>query len=264
FRITRPLPLHYALERQLCRTFGLEDAVVVKSRRSLDETLEAVGQAGAEHLRRILFSGCRLGMGWSTTVSRMAAYLEPPARPLACTVHELAGSMLGQANPYSISWRIAQTLDVPLETLPVPVIVESEATREALLREGSIRTALEHARRCDIAFVGLGNVGPDSTMVRTNFLTPELMSQLQARGAVGDMLMRYFDADGRPVPTPFDSRIIAISWEDIRRIPYVVVMAAGPGKVDAILGALRGSLCRCLVTDEDTAQRVLEGGRRRG
>ena len=258
FRITKPLPIQYDLSRHLRNAFALKDALVVKTRRSLDETLDTVGQAGAEHLREVLFPGCRLGMGWSTTVSRMAPYLEPPKVPVSCTVHELAGSMLGHANPYSISWLIAQTFGVPLETLPVPVMVGSAAVRKALLQEARIRTAFEHACQCDIAYVGVGNVEPDSTMVHTGFLTQEQMHDLQQRGAVGDMLMRYYDAAGNQVPTPWDSRIISLEWDDIRRIPYIVVMAAGPAKVESLSGILLGGLCHCIITDTETAQSLLQ------
>ena len=258
FRVTKPLPLQYDLARRMKKAFSLKDAIIVKTHRFPEETLDAVGQAGAEHLRRILFPNCRLGMGWSTTVSKMAPYLDLPKAHISCTVHELAGSMLGHANPYSISWLIAQTLNVPLEAVPVPVIVGSVEMRESFLREPRIRTALEHARQCDIAFMGIGNVGPDSTLVRTGLLTQAQMLELQERGAVGDVLMRFFDINGNPVSTEFDSRVISLEWNDIRNIPYVVVMAAGPPKVKPLLGVLRGGVCDCVITDTETAQSLLE------
>lgn len=258
FRITKPLPLQYDLVRRLKKSFVLKDAIIVKTHRFPEETLDAVGQAGAEHLRGVLFPNCRLGMGWSTTVSRMAPYLDLPKAHMSCTVHELAGSMLGHANPYSISWLIAQTLNVPLEAVPVPVIVESAEVREAILREPRIRAALEHARQCDIAYVGVGNVGPDSTLVRTGLLTQDQMLELQKRGAVGDILMRFYDVNGKHISTDFDSRIISLEWDDIRNIPYVVVIAAGPSKVEPLLGALRGGVCDCVITDTETAQSLLK------
>jgi len=63
FRITRPLPVQYELARRLKKAFGLEDAIVVKMHGSFEETLNAVGEAGAEHLCRILFPNCRVGNG---------------------------------------------------------------------------------------------------------------------------------------------------------------------------------------------------------
>ena len=259
-RITRPLPLQYRLERALRRTFGLKDAIVVRTRHTREDTLNALGQAGADYLQRIVFPGCRLGLGWSTTVSRMAPYLTPPPALVPFTVHELAGSMVGQTNPYSISWRVAEVFRVPLEPLPVPILVESAAAREAVLRETQVRRALEHARQCDIAFVGVGSTREENTLTRLGLLTPDQMRLLRERGAVGDILMRYFDGEGRHVPLPWDDRIIALEWEDILRIPHRIIMAAGKHKVPALLGALRGGLGHTLITDTETARALLAAG----
>jgi len=258
FKITKPLPLQYELERRLQEVFGLQCAVVANAHVSPEVTLDAVARAGAEHLMHVIFPNCRLGAGWSTTVSRMAPYLEAPKHPVKCIVNELVGSFLGHTNPYSISWQIAQVLQAPVEALPVPVLVQSKEARDAILRETRISTALEHARQCDIAVVGLGDVGPDCTMVRTGYMTPEQMADMRSRGAVGDILMRYYDISGHHVPTPVESRIISLAWEDIQHIPYVMALATGPRKIEPILGALRGHICDCLITDTETAKQVLQ------
>ncbi len=259
-KITKPLPLQYELERRLQNAFDLSAAVVVKARASLDETLDAVGRAGAEHLKQVIFPNCRLGVGWSRTVSRMAPHLEKPATPISCVVNELAGSVLDPEHPYSISWLIAQVLEARVEALPAPVVMTSSEARQALLNEPGISTAMEHAKQCDIAFVGLGDLEPDCTLVRTGFMTVEQRAELQAKGAVGDMLMRFFDVSGRHVPSPLDPRVISLSRAEIERIPYVVTLVAGPTKVNAIVGALRGRLCHCIILDTATAEQVLEQG----
>ena len=257
-KITKPLPLQYKLEQKLQKTFGLKDIIVVKARGSLDATLNAIGQAGAEHLQQSVFSNCRLGVGWSTTVSRMAPYLEKFQSPAGVVVNELAGRLLGVVNPYSISGQVAQMLDAPVEPLSVPVVVQNARARDIILKEPTIAMALEHARQCDIAFVGLGDVSDDCTLVRTGFMTAEQMAELRGRGAVGDILMRFYDDSGRHVPSPLERRVISLAMEDIRRIPYIVAMVGGPTKLDTILGAMRGGLCHCLITDTGTAEQILK------
>ncbi len=257
-KITKRLPLQYELERRLQSAFRLKDIIVVKARGSLDATRDAIGQAGAEHLRQSVFPHCRLGVGWSTTVSRMAPFLERPEFPVPVVVNELAGRLLGVVNPYSISGQVALMLDAPVEPLSVPVVVQNARARDTFLKEPAIAAALEHARQCDIAFVGLGDVGDECTMVRTGFMTIEQMAELRRRGAVGDILMRFYDDSGRHVPSPLERRVISLSMEDIRGIPYVVAMACGPTKLGTILGAMRGGLCHCLITDTGTAEQLLE------
>lgn len=257
FRITRPLPQEFELQQRLCKITKLKEAVIVQSRRTLDETLEDVGKAAADHLDRHLRNGLRIGMGWSTTVSRMAAYIRTPKKRLAVTVYELAGTMVGETNPYTISWIVAQRLNARLETLSVPVLVASDETRQALLQEPRLRQTLEEVKHCDIAYVGLGNIAEDTTLVRIGLLTQADIHHIEQQGAVGEILMRYYDTEGRHIPSPWESRIISLDWEAIRQIPQIVVIAAGEHKINAITAALRGGLCHTLVTDTDTARAVL-------
>jgi DNA-binding transcriptional regulator LsrR (DeoR family) len=257
-KITKPLPIQHDLEHRLQTTFGLKHAIVVRTRSTADATLGDVGRAGADYLKRIVYSGCRLGVGWSTTVSRMALHLEAPPEPVTCAVNDLAGSYLGHANPYSISVQVAKVLGAPLEALPIPAVMQEPEARDAVLKEQPISIALEHASRSDIAIVGLGDVGDHSTLVHTGYLTPEQMADVRRHGAVGDVLLHFYDIHGRYVPTPLDARTISVNWEQLQHIPYVVALATGPTKLDAILGALRGGLCHCLITDTETARCVLE------
>lgn len=257
-QITRPLPVQFRMARQLEEAFGLKRAIVVRSYPEHRVTLDALGGAGAQYLQSLLFPGCRLGVAWSETVRRIIPYVQQVKQPVQGTINELVGTRTVQTNPFSVSGQLASALGMPLETLPVPVVVQSPAARDAILSEASIRTAMEHARQCDIAIVGLGDVGPECTLVRTGHLTAESVAEFRERGAVGDILMRFYDQNGEYVPGPLESCIISLEWEDIKRLPHIIAMAAGPRKVDAILGALRGRLIHSLITDTDTARQVLE------
>ncbi|PWH13207.1 MAG: hypothetical protein DDG59_14655 [Anaerolineae bacterium] len=257
FTITRPLPEEFELQKRLCELSHLKEAIIVQTRRSLEETMEAVGKASAEHLIRNLRNGLRLGMGWSTTVSRMAHYLKPVKKNLSFTVCDLAGTMLGQTNPYTISWLVAQLYNAKLETLPVPVLVESEDTRNVLFQEPRIVQAMNEAQKCDLAYVGLGHLEPDTTLVRVGLLPWEEIEKLKNKGAVGEILMRYYDENGENIPTPWEKQIISLGWDHIHKIPSLVVIAAGLHKVQAICGAIRGNLCRCLITDTETAKAII-------
>lgn len=260
-RITRPLPETYALAQELESTYRLQKVILVKTGASLEETLEAIARAGAELLREMLCHDCRLGFGWSTTVSRMAAYLTKPETPAQVWVNELAGSMLGAESPYSISGRVAEVVGGNLVTLPVPVLVNNQAAYQAMMQEPSIRRAMAEAAEVDVAFVGLGDLGPNCTLVRTGYLTRGQIDELGKRGAVGDILLRFYDLNGQHVPHPLEEQSISLSFEQIRRIPFVATLAAGASKVETILGALHGNLIDCLISDTETARLVLERDR---
>lgn len=256
--ITRPLPAEYELQVRLKKQFDLKSVTVVASSSTRRDVLEALGKAGAELVRRLIFPNCRLGMAWSSTVSFMAPYLEKPNPPIPLTVNELAGTFLTPSTPYGISWRMAEKLGAALESLPVPVLVQNSEAYAAILKEDRIRLGLQHAAQVDLAVVGLGNIAPDCTLVRAGYMTVDQVAALHEQGIVGDILMRFYDEQGNWVPTPGDERIIALQWEQICRIPHIVAIVAGPEKIVPLRGALRGRFIHSLITDVDTARGVLE------
>lgn len=254
-KVMKPLPHHHELARELERTFGLSEAMVVNSN---SHPATEIGQAAAEHFHFKVGDNCIVGFGWSSTVRYMADYIQNIKHPHNCRVVELVGSMMGQENPYSISSRVAETIQTTLYPLPVPVIVQNENAYAAFLAEPSIQQNLALAKQSDIAFVGVGNIGLHSTLVDTGYVDKDAIAWLLEQGVVGDVLMRYFDIEGKLILTPWDKRIIGLGWQDLQSLPYVTVLAYGPQKVEALLGLLRSGIPDCLITDVSTGELVIK------
>ncbi len=254
--VKKPLPELFALGLRLEQRYGLKTAIVVSTGATLEESREAVGMGGAELLGRLITPGCRIGVAWSTTVSAMLPFVRRPAS-LPSRINELAGTYLEPSTPYGLSSPLAEKLGVPIESIPMPVLVRSGRVKEMMIKEPAIGRALENAAKVDLAFVGLGGVTRDSSIMKTGYIGAEQLEELNAKGAVGDILMRYYDAAGRYVPMSFADRTVSLEWESIRRLPHVIAMAFGPGKLATILGALRGGVINGLVTDRPTAEALL-------
>ena len=99
---------------------------------------------------------------------------------------------------------------------------------------------------------------PNSSLVRSGALRPADIRALLAAGAVGDLLVHPFDAAGRFVAPDLGERAMAITVDQLRRVPRVVAVAAGESKAAAIAGALRTGVIRILVTDAAAATRLLD------
>jgi DNA-binding transcriptional regulator LsrR (DeoR family) len=84
------------------------------------------------------------------------------------------------------------------------------------------------------------------------------VEQLKAVGAVGDIALHFFDGDGRAVEHEINDRIIGLDLEQIKKIPRVIGVAGGAEKVAVIRAALRGKIIDVLVTDDQTADKLLE------
>lgn len=251
-RITRSLPEYYVLEKKLKKHFGLKIAVVAPEDRNL------LGQFGAESLLRFISEHrpSKIGLGWSTTVSSMAPYLIRKTMQTyhKCSVYDLTGSFIGQRNPYSISWILAEAICAQYIPLAVPVFVENLSIKE----EPSIKKALKEASEVDIAFVGMGCMGQESTLLKTKLISEDMMKKLEEQNCVGEVLMRFFDSQGKPIQTFLDDKIISIDWNAIQKIPIFVIMAAGKEKISPLKAALKGGWVSGLVTDIYTAKSLLD------
>src|SRR5206468_6403282 len=93
--------------------------------------------------------------------------------------------------------------------LPAPGLVSSPALRRALVKDPSIGDVLKTWKELDLALVGLGSLEPSPLLRQSgNALTLSEQDQLRSAGAVGDVCLRFFDADGRSTETPLDQRVL--------------------------------------------------------
>jgi DNA-binding transcriptional regulator LsrR (DeoR family) len=116
--------------------------------------------------------------------------------------------------------------------------------------------------RLTMVLVGIGSLEPSPLLRESGNALPDAdQDLLRALGAVGDICLRFFDADGRALRSAVDDRVIGISAEGLRDVPRRIAAAGGARKHAAILAALRGGWVNVLITDVDEAQRLLAAGR---
>jgi len=258
-RIVNPLGETSALEEELCRKFNLREAVVAPCGGGRDFK-RAVGETGATYLERIVHDGDILGVSWGTTLQEMVNCLHPAERRHDMTVFQMLGGV-GQAegdyHANELARRIAEAFGGRWYPLPAPVVVSSRQVRDALLAEKRLAEIFDNFDRIDTALVGIGCL-EDSILRKTGYLSDEEGEELAHFGAVGDVCSFFFDIEGRICRTSLHDRVVGISPQALRNIDTVIGVAGGTEKIEAITGALRGGFINVLVTDELTAERVLE------
>jgi deoxyribonucleoside regulator len=260
--IQRPRSLHGDLALELAQAFNLKRAVVVTGEGA--GSVQAVAHAAADYVNSQLTNGMRLGLSWGRMLSA-AIHLLPRGTVSDLDVSLLHGGV-GSAGAGIQGVELARHIASlhprsHVHYLHAPVLVDSPDIKDAMLRDGSIRAALESAASREMALVGIGTLDETAPLIRFGHISPRDRRRLLAAGAIGDMCTRFFTPEGEPVHV-LDDRLIAIEWDELMRIPLVVAMAAGKEKRDAILGALRVGCVNVLVTDETTARAVLKGAAR--
>ncbi len=249
------------LERSLEARYGLLEVILV-SFLSLDAATlrHELGAAAADCLTRCIQGSEIIALSWGSTLLAVIDELTPQSWPEVKVVQMLGGLGQPEADVYGadLVHRAALALGARPRMLSAPGIVSSSMVRDALLSEPQIADTLALSGRADMALVGLGRPTPNSVVMRAGILSEQELIGLRALGAVGDIALRFFDAQGRPVEHEINNRIIGLTLEQIRRIPRVIGVAGGADKYEVVRAALRGRLIHVLVTDEETGRRLAE------
>ena len=153
--------------------------------------------------------------------------------------------------------------------LPAPGAVGSADAKRVMLKDRYVQEATALFKSVTLALVGIGAIEPSKLLASSgNVFSPHELKSLSARGAVGDICLRFFDAAGAPVQTPLNDRVISIELAQLKQVRRVVGIAGGKRKTAAIRGALAGGWINMLITDRNTAERLLQAdafdGARRG
>ena len=148
---------------------------------------------------------------------------------------------------------LAERLGGTVTTLHVPMILSSAHIAAAMRQEPQIATALAL-----VALEGVGATEGDRlSPVFDAYVTPHMVKEIRAQGAVATVCGHFIDAQGRPVCSELSDRIISVELDRLKRIALVIGVAWGQEKVKAIKACLVGGYISALATDQATAESLL-------
>ncbi len=251
------------LENALEERFGLKEVLLVESDSQMSSQIikRQLGSAAAGSLHRTVAEGDLIGVTWGTTLQAMVDAMQPKAIPDVHVVQALGGVGPPEAKAHAtdISRRLSQLLDSRLTLLPAPGIVGSKQAKEVLLSDRQVRGALDLFSEIDTLYVGLGAIKTNPVLDQDNEeIPPWLYEKIIDSDSVGDIALHFFDINGQEVDSKLKELVIGISIEEVKNVDTVVGIAGGIEKTEVILGALRGNLIDVLITDTQTAKKLLE------
>jgi lsr operon transcriptional repressor len=264
FALKHPFVNLMNVETELCHRYGLKDAVVAPTGRSEPAMVaRSYAIAGAAYLERKLATRkrCTLGVGWGNTTASLADYFEPTSVTGRVEIVSLIGNLMINVsmNPYIMAEKMARKLGAASYNIWAPAIAQTRERAEVFKSEPWIRDVLAIGQRAEVVLISIGEASESASLFKMGYLSPEDLRRLIGKGAVGDILCRYFDADGRVIDDDVHDRVIGIPMEvfgDDRKL--IIGVAGGAGKVAAIRAAVKRKYINVLITDEATAAALLE------
>ncbi|VTR36906.1 Transcriptional regulator lsrR [Serratia fonticola] len=161
----------------------------------------------------------------------------------------------GNVQATILTQNLAAQLDCPAWLLPSQSIehsVEERAKTGCQPRRGrSCRQVCRSGR----GYRGIGDLEPSQLLKNSgNYYGEAMLQTLAERGAVGDICLHYFNAQGEPVLGKEEDPVIGMELSQVRECSHVVALAGGVDKTNAIRGALKGGYIDVLITDYPTAR----------
>lgn len=252
--VTSPSDVDVDLSLELVRRHRLRQALVLRLPDGPATFRdEQFGRAAAAAVADLVEEGDVLGVSWGRTLHAVVQAL--PALP-PCTAVQIVGSVPSadlRVHSLDLARAIAERSDGPVHTLHAPMVVDSPATARRLRMDSQVSATLAQFERLTKALVSIGAWSGDSSSLMLA-LPEDLRATIGAGGAVADVCATVLDHDGTEVAAGgLRRRAVAITADQLRRVPDVVAVARGVERVDAIAAALRSGLVHRLVTDEVTA-----------
>ncbi|MBT9369193.1 sugar-binding transcriptional regulator [Rhizobium sp. CSW-27] len=245
---------------KLEKAYRLDEAVVVPSPEKPDagSIARAVGLALGQFLTEVVADDMTIGVGWGRTMTASLAGFRPPRRQ-NCKVVSLLGGIVAvhQTNPIDYTWRLASQLGAECYMFLAPLLVDSVATKRALIEQCGLKTLYDLAENLDLAIVSCGDIGPHSTSLSEGFITRETLQELVRRGCVCDTMFNFLDAAGNTIDHPINERVMSIDLDTLKKAKHIVLSSGGAHRAEAIRATIRRIGCNTLITDEGAARELL-------
>ncbi|WP_457577468.1 sugar-binding transcriptional regulator [Desulfomarina sp.] len=259
-RLDHPIADCMELASRLRREHALDYTEVMPGDPGSDGAATGIAQAGAAALERYLRSkkpkiiALGTGRALKTIIDQLVS--------IDCARHKivsLSGNIVpdGSVSFYNVIFNIADTVTARCFPMSLPIIATSRKERDLLHNQVMIKKTLKLAARADVAFVGIGDLGPEAPLYVDGFISKRELEKLQKAGAVGDIAGWAFDRNGELIEGIINHRVASAPIPP-REKCRVIALASGTRKIEAIKAALKGNLINGLITDENTAKTLLQ------
>lgn len=246
------------LARQLEKTLGIREAIIVPSSLRPEVVRKELGFAAAEWISGQLKFRTRIGFSGGRSVAEIIPFLKKTADEVEVV------QLMGGVSPTEIDIQAdviarnaASRLGGTCHVIHGPAIFPSEKELLQLMTNRIVAEVVERFDELDISVVGVGTVTADNPLMQCGFLKEKEVALLSQSGCVGDICGHFFDEGGEECDAALARRILGIRLSQLVQIPKVCAVAAGSDKVAGIIAACRAGIPEVLVTDTETAEGVL-------
>lgn len=260
-----PAGLDPVLADDLRSAYGVRRALVLgraSSRGDRSELRRRIGAIAARLLSESATESDVIGLSWARSVNVMTELIETLPR---CPIVQLCGVQAGMdmrdRSVETVS-RLAGVSGGAAYPIFAPLVLPDRRTTEILRGQPGIAETFGQFENLTKAVVSIGAWQAGESTVYDALSQPE-RDAISERGAKAEVAARLFDADGNVLSTGLAHHVLAISAEELHRVPEVIALGYAPPKAEAVDAVLRSGMISTLITDAETARLALDLAARR-
>jgi DNA-binding transcriptional regulator LsrR (DeoR family) len=241
------------IEKELIDAYNLKDSFVIPTPRAatIAEINDAIAAAAMYISARIqphAFINIGYGDTMGKTLNTIAKIVETP---ISCI------SLTGGVSIYLPNTR-SNVFNARLFLIPAPLVVSSKELVPVIKEEHSVKEIFQMVSLASFTIISVGGMNEEATILKTGVLSQSDFLYLKMQGAVGDILCHFIDKEGKVIVTSLEDRLISIPLEVLKSLSKVIGVAAGKEKREVIKGTLGLGFMDVLITNEDTAQWLID------
>ncbi|MEY8001163.1 sugar-binding transcriptional regulator [Clostridium sp. Mt-5] len=259
------------LEEKLKQAFKLKDVIIAPNPvdNSMDNLkLESenikklVALEGARYIQRIIKEEDVLGIAWGSTMYNLISYLNPCQKVDAAfvTLHGSISCCESELDVRTLVSRMAKAFYGRKYYLLTSGLMSNKSIADSIKKEKNIKRVFDMFDKITISISGIGSFYPtlNSALSKREYLTEDELKNLQKKKVVGDIILRFFDANGKECDTDLKERTMSIDLETFKKIKTKITIASGKNKAVSVLSALRGGLIDVLIIDYVLGNSIME------
>lgn len=247
------------ISQNICQKYNLKHAIVLSMMDSSEDQLqlnEKLGQITADYLTSILKKDMKVGVAWGRVLSSTINHLHdiPPLDVIQLSgVHPQIEFNQG---PIDLIHKMAAISQGKAHPIYLPMWVENEELKSQLISDPYITEACSLYSKLDIILTGIGSWKSGASSL-FNIFPEEWKNELIHKDVCADVCISLIDSKGNILDNPIDHLGFGITSEQLKEAKNIIGIAGGKEKYEAILAALKSGLLSTLITDFNTAIKLL-------
>lgn len=239
------------LEAKLEQMMDVEKVIIVAGDSDKETFVkQELGRASVAFLKEIIKKDVTIAVTGGTTMASVANAMVPlNVKCLFVPARGGVGEKVeNQANTIVAKMAKAEKGDYRLLHVPDPL---SETLYQTIINEPSIAETLSYIKNASIVLHGIGEA---LAMAERRKTDDHIVEKLTSEKAVSEAFGYYFNREGEIV---HKVRTIGIQLEDLASTDYVITVAGGKSKAQAIASFMKQRKNDVLITDEAAATEIV-------